>query len=155
MVAGAVSLVGHRRRHVGPDRPCAWTRVDDVPWQRIASPLAVIIRSGVRHVQVWKRTTASERPCHETASACGRRHSGWFPPALCIPQERATALDELIVTSAHGEHLPVHSRNRQDPRRSAYVWALARDVQRRREITGEGGLAPEPGPAGDRPVTYT
>ncbi|MFA3843025.1 hypothetical protein [Streptomyces aureus] len=39
----------------------------------------------------------------------------WFLPALCIPRERATALDELIVTSADAEHLPLRSRNRQDP----------------------------------------
>jgi hypothetical protein len=83
-----------------------WTRVDDVPWQRIVSPLAMIIRGGVRHLQIWKCTAASERPCTETAGACGRWHSGWFLPALCIPQERATALDELVVTSADGEHLP-------------------------------------------------
>ncbi|UXY24342.1 hypothetical protein N8I84_41065 [Streptomyces cynarae] len=28
------------------------TRVDDVPWQRIISPLAQIIRGGVRHLQI-------------------------------------------------------------------------------------------------------
>ncbi|MER7804573.1 hypothetical protein ABTX71_30000 [Streptomyces parvulus] len=132
-----------------------WARVDDVPWQRILSPLAMIIRGGVRHLQIWKCTSASERPCPESAGACGRWHSGWFLPALCIPQERATALDELVVSSAHGEHLPVHSRSRPDPRRTSFVWALARDVQRWREITGESGLTPEPAPADDEPVTYT
>ncbi|MFE0438857.1 hypothetical protein ACFW2K_28290 [Streptomyces nigra] len=132
-----------------------WARVDDVPWQRITSPLAMIIRGGVRHLQIWKCTTASELPCPETAEGCDRWHSGWFLPALCIPQERATALDELIVTSADGEHLAVHSRNWQDPRRTFYVWALARDVLRWREITGESGLAPESRPAEDEPVTYT
>jgi hypothetical protein len=133
-----------------------WARVDDVPWQRITSPLALIIRGGVRHLQIWKCTPASERPCPETGSACRKWHSGWFLPALCLPQERATALDELIVTSADGEHLPLRSRNRKDPERTVtYLWALARDVQRWREITGETGTPPESGPADDEPVTYT
>ncbi|MEU7391036.1 hypothetical protein [Streptomyces tanashiensis] len=82
-----------------------WTRVDDVPWQRIASPLAMIVRGGVRHLQIWKCTASNERSCPETGSHCGRFHSGWFLPALCVPQERATALDELVVTTADGEHV--------------------------------------------------
>ncbi|MGW6751582.1 hypothetical protein [Streptomyces sp. NPDC055006] len=102
--------------------PCA--RVDDVPWQPIVSPLALIVRGGVRHLQIWKCTPASERPCPETGGACGEWHSGWFLPALCIPRERATGLDELIVTSADGEHLPLRSRNRQDPDCSiSYLWS--------------------------------
>lgn len=98
-----------------------WTRVDDVPWQRIISALALIIRGGVRHLQIWKCTPTSERSCPETGNACGKWHSGWFLPALCIPQERATPLDELIVTSADGEHLPARSRNRHDPHRTSYL----------------------------------
>ncbi|QES47076.1 hypothetical protein DEJ50_03665 [Streptomyces venezuelae] len=39
-----------------------WARVDDVPWQRIASPLAMLVRGGVRHLQIWKCTPASPRP---------------------------------------------------------------------------------------------
>ncbi|QHA09315.1 hypothetical protein GQF42_44615 [Streptomyces broussonetiae] len=132
-----------------------WTRVDDVPWQRIISPLALIIRGGVRHLQIWKCTPTSERSCPETGRACGKWHSGWFLPALCIPQERATPLDELIVTSADGEHLPVRSRNRHDPHRTSYLWALARDVKRWHEITGETNTPPETGPADDEPLTYT
>lgn len=88
-----------------------WTRVDDVPWQRIVSPLAMIVRGGVRHLQIWKCTATSERSCPEAGSPCGKFHSGWFLPALCVPQERATALDELVVTSADGEHVAVRVRN--------------------------------------------
>ncbi|MEU2624646.1 hypothetical protein ABZ642_42160 [Streptomyces sp. NPDC007157] len=132
-----------------------WTRVDDVPWQRIASPLTLMIRAGVRHLQIWKCTPGSERPCPATGDACGMWHSGWFLPALCIPQERATPLDELVVTSADGEHLPVRSRDPHDARRASYLWALARDVSRWREITGETNIPPESGPADDDAVTYT
>ncbi|MEV6886164.1 MULTISPECIES: hypothetical protein [unclassified Streptomyces] len=131
-----------------------WTRVDDVPWQRIVSPLALIIRGGVRHLQIWKCTPSSERPCPTAGGTCRMWHSGWFLPALCIPQERATALDELVVTSADGEHLPVRSRDPQDARRTSYLWALARDVDRWREITAEAGDTSEPGPVDDEPVTY-
>ena len=132
-----------------------WTRVDDVPWQRIVSPLAMIVRGGVRHLQVWKCTASSERSCPETSSHCDRFHSGWFLPALCVPQERATALDELVVTSADGEHVAVRVRNTQDPRRASYLWALAKDVQRWRDLTDDGEGEPEDLPADDEPVTYT
>ncbi|WP_405969125.1 hypothetical protein OG496_00980 [Streptomyces sp. NBC_00988] len=132
-----------------------WTRVDDVPWKRIVSPLALLIRGGVRHLQIWKCTPSSERPCPETGSACRKWHSGWFLPALCLPQERATPLDELVVTSADGEHLPMRSRSLHDARRASYLWALDRDVRRWREITGETNDPPESGTADDEPVTYT
>ncbi|MEU0402305.1 hypothetical protein ABZ318_19105 [Streptomyces sp. NPDC006197] len=132
-----------------------WTRVDDVPWQRIVSPLAMIVRGGVRHLQIWKCTASSERSCPETGSHCGKFHSGWFLPALCVPQERATALDELVVTSADGEHVAVRVRNTQDPRRASYLWALAEDVQRWRDLTDHGEGEPEDLPADDEPVTYT
>ncbi|WP_158684960.1 hypothetical protein [Streptomyces sp. LaPpAH-108] len=132
-----------------------WARVDDVPWQRIISPLALIIRGGVRHLQIWKCAPTAERSCPENGSACGKWHSGWFLPALCIPQERATPLDELVVTSADGEHLPVRSRDRHGSRRASYLWALARDVKRWHEITGETSAPPEADPADDEPVTYS
>ncbi|MET8518193.1 hypothetical protein [Streptomyces sp. NPDC005077] len=70
------------------------------------------------------------------------------------PQERATSLDELIVTSADGEHLPIRSRNRHDPRHSSCLWAVARDVQRWHEIADEIDTPPESGPTDDEPVTY-
>ncbi|WP_327667984.1 MULTISPECIES: hypothetical protein [unclassified Streptomyces] len=133
-----------------------WTRVDDVPWQRIVSPLGLLIRGGVRHLQIWKCTRSSERACPDNGGACGRWHSGWFLPALCVPQERATQLDELVVTSADGEHVPLCSRDPRDARRTSYLWALARDVRRWREITGEvSDAAPEPSPGEDEAVTYT
>nr|WP_168516653.1 hypothetical protein [Streptomyces sp. S1D4-11]QIZ01274.1 hypothetical protein HEP87_56220 [Streptomyces sp. S1D4-11] len=132
-----------------------WTRVDDVPWQRIISPLALIIRAGVRHLQIWKCTPTSERACPETGDACGKWHCGWYLAALCLPQERATPLDELVITSADGEHLAVRSRNPHDPRRITYLWALARDVQRWREITGESDTPTEPDQNEDEHVTYT
>ncbi|MBT2369315.1 hypothetical protein J7E88_29430 [Streptomyces sp. ISL-10] len=56
---------------------------------------------------------------------------------MASPQERATPLDELIVTSTDGEHLPVRSRDRQDPRRISCLWARPSGVRRRHEITGE------------------
>ncbi|MFF4450195.1 hypothetical protein [Streptomyces sp. NPDC001502] len=131
-----------------------WTRVDDVPWQRIVSPLAMVVRGGVRHLQIWKCTPSSERPCPEKGQHCGKFHSGWFLPALCIPQERATALDELVVTSADGEHVAVRVRNSHDPRRASYLWALAKDVERWRDLTGEADSPSEDQPTDDEPVTF-
>ncbi|MFB7979662.1 competence protein CoiA family protein [Streptomyces vinaceus] len=131
-----------------------WTRVDDVPWQRIVSPLAMVVRGGVRHLQIWKCTPSSERPCPETGRHCGKFHSGWFLPALCVPQERATALDELVVTSADGEHVAVRARNSHDPRRTSYLWALAKDVERWRDLTGESDSPPEDQPTDDEPITF-
>ncbi|MDX3763907.1 hypothetical protein [Streptomyces sp. AK02-04a] len=132
-----------------------WIRVDDVPWQRIVSPLALLVRGGVRHLQIWKCTRTSERSCPDRGDSCGRWHSGWFLPALCIPQKRATQLDELVVTSADGEHLPLRSPNPDDARSSSYLWAPARDVRRWREITGETDTLPESTPGDDELVIYT
>ncbi|WP_329392083.1 competence protein CoiA family protein [Streptomyces sp. NBC_01716] len=132
-----------------------WARVDDVPWQRIASPLAMVIRGGVRHLQVWKCDTSSERPCPTTGQACGKYHSGWFLPALCLPQERATLLDELVVTSADGEHVPLRVRNMHDPRRVSYLWALESDVTRWHNLDDGNSAPPDSEAADDEPVTFT
>ncbi|MFG2972299.1 hypothetical protein ACGFYY_04730 [Streptomyces sp. NPDC048331] len=123
-----------------------WARVDDVPWQRIVSPLAMIVRGGVRHLQIWKCTPASERPCPETGQACGKFHSGWFLPTLCVPEERSTPLDELVVTSADGEHLPLRISDHNGSRRISHLWALAADVRRWHEINGDQD-PPADGPA--------
>lgn len=132
-----------------------WARVDDVPWQDIASRLTLLVRGGVRHLQVWKCTDAAERACPETGGACGRFHSGWFPPALCLPQERATALDELVVTSADGEHVPVRTRNRHDARHAAYLWAPAADVEKWHAIVGEQNGTDTDDPDPDEPISFT
>ncbi|MEV6549275.1 hypothetical protein AB0M57_11240 [Streptomyces sp. NPDC051597] len=133
-----------------------WARVDDVPWQRIASRLPMLIRGGVRHLQIWKCTPRSERPCPNTGQACGSWHCGWFLPALCIPQERATSLDELIVTSADGEHQIVRTRDPASQRSISHLWALASDVQRWQELTGlpSGNEETDP-PVEEEPLTFT
>ncbi|RSS58284.1 hypothetical protein [Streptomyces sp. WAC06614] len=132
-----------------------WARVDDVPWQRIVSPLAMIVRGGVRHLQIWKCTQASERPCPESGQACGRFHSGWFLPTLCVPEERSTALDELVVTSADGEHLPLRISDRNGSRRISHLWALADDVRRWHEINGEQDPLADAPAAAEEALTFT
>ncbi|SCK09503.1 hypothetical protein [Streptomyces sp. WMMB 322] len=132
-----------------------WARVDNVPWQRIASPLAMIIRGGVRHLQIWKCTPASERPCPRTGQACGKWHYGWFVPALCLPQERATSLDELIVTSADGEHAALRVRDSEDPKRISHLWALKSDAHRWYELHGKANTVSEADLDDEEQVTYT
>lgn len=134
-----------------------WARVDDVPWQDIASRLALVIRGGVRHLQVWKCVPAAVRACPETGSSCGRFHSGWFPPALCLPQERATSLDELVVTSADGEHVAMRTRRVHDARHTAHLWAPAADVATWQQITGEAGdrLEDSGDNDPDEPISFT
>jgi hypothetical protein len=96
----------------------------------------MLIRGGVRHLQVWKCTAASERPCPVTGQACGKRHCGWFLPALCLPPERATSLDEFIVTSADGEHRALRVPDPEHARRISHLWALDRDVESWEELNG-------------------
>ncbi|UGY94081.1 hypothetical protein [Streptomyces gobiensis] len=77
----------------------------------------------------------------------------YWPPS--IPQERATSLDELVLTSADGEHLFLRIRSQNNRRRISYLWALASDVQRWHEITGETDSTPETGPTDEDTVTFT
>ncbi|MFJ1561893.1 hypothetical protein [Streptomyces mirabilis] len=133
-----------------------WARVDDVPWQHIASRLRMLIRGGVRHLQLWKCTPASERPCPVTGQSCGKWHYGWFLPALCLPPEQATSLDEFIITSAEGEHRALRVPDPDRPRRSSHLWALARDVKAWEDLNGpasrQSGSDNEPE---DEPLTFT
>lgn len=53
-----------------------WVRVDDLPWKEIASAREMFVRGGVRHLQRWKCTAASQRQCPEGGSlvGCNRFH---------------------------------------------------------------------------------
>ncbi|MFE9558253.1 hypothetical protein ACFYMW_09390 [Streptomyces sp. NPDC006692] len=131
-----------------------WVRVDDMPSREITSRLSMLIRGGVRHLQIWKCTPVSERPCPQNGQACDQWHCGWFLPGLCIPQERATSLDELIVTSADGEHQIVRTRAPDNARRISHLWALASDVERWHELIGSPSPAPDE-PGDEEPLTFT
>jgi hypothetical protein len=117
-----------------------WARVDDVSWHHIASPLALVIRAGVRHLQDWKCTRYSERPCPANGSACGGYHVEWSLPALCLPQKPATEIDTLVTATAEGAFVPMRIPTQDDPRQVHRMWVPVQDRDKWRDINGD----PEP-----------
>ncbi|MBV6699753.1 hypothetical protein [Kitasatospora aureofaciens] len=113
-----------------------WARVDDFSWRQIASPIAMVVRAGVRHLQQWKCLPSSERPCPDTGGSCGRFHAQWFLPALCIPRKRPTEVDELVVSSADGEFVPMRIPRQDDPRSVSRMWVPAADRERWHDMFG-------------------
>ncbi|MFH8573778.1 hypothetical protein [Streptomyces sp. NPDC017993] len=113
-----------------------WARVDDFSWKEISSPRSMLVRGGVRHLQAWKCTPTAQRPCPANGSFCGRFHAHWELPALCIPQKPHTEVDQLVVTSADGEHVPMRIPSQRDPRRVTRVWVPAGDRDEWREMFG-------------------
>ncbi|MFE1772804.1 hypothetical protein [Streptomyces sp. NPDC059008] len=116
-----------------------WARVDDFSWREIASPKAMLVRAGVRHLQRWKCTPSSERPCPLIGSACGRLHVQWDLPALCIPRQPHTGVDQLVVTSADGEYVPMRIPSQGNPRSVSRMWVPTEDRDEWRSIVGPDG----------------
>ncbi|WP_328311606.1 hypothetical protein OG432_15980 [Streptomyces sp. NBC_00442] len=116
-----------------------WARVDDVPWQDIASRARMLIRGGVRYLQEWKCTAGAERQCPaKTASmfGCGDFHTIFEVPALCLPAKRHTEVDELVVASADGSFVPLQVPMPSDPRQASRMWVPAQDHERWLSIVG-------------------
>ncbi|MFD7734338.1 hypothetical protein ACFV6F_28665 [Kitasatospora phosalacinea] len=125
-----------------------WARVDDLPWQRIASRAPMAVRAGVRHLQQWKCLRGSARACPLNGSWCGRLHTGWYLPALCLPSRPPTEVDELVGASAAGELVPMRVPLQSDASAVARMWVPAADRDRWRETFAEDGPpAVAPGPA--------
>lgn len=98
-----------------------WVQVDDIPWTVIASPQAMLVRAGVRHLQRWKCTRFSVRSCPVDSVPCGRFHALWELPALCLPPKPPTCIDQLVVTSADGEHVPMRIPHQNGARQLPHV----------------------------------
>lgn len=134
-----------------------WARVDDMPWKAIADGKEMVIRGGYRHLQVWKCVPSSERHCLLTDGAghCGEVHSDWFLPALCLPEKKAVHLEDLVLSSATGESVPVYVPNRGAGRAGRYMWVSATDCERWREMVGEKTPLPQaPGLEEDDEITF-
>ncbi|MFJ6384653.1 hypothetical protein ACIQI7_32185 [Kitasatospora sp. NPDC092039] len=134
-----------------------WARVDDFSWKEIASPLAMVVRAGVRHLQQWKCMPSSVRPCPVNGSFCGRFHAEWFLPALCLPAKAPTEVDQLVVASADGEFVPMRIPNQRDPRSVSRMWVPAADRDRWHDMFGpdEDEDSPAEPETGDTDITYT
>ncbi|MFC9615885.1 hypothetical protein [Streptomyces sp. NPDC056938] len=70
--------------------PCA--RVDDVPWQPIVSPLALIVRGGVRHPQIWKCTPLPSEP----EAMAARVISWWTAVGKADGAHRTSSSDRTV-----------------------------------------------------------
>lgn len=134
-----------------------WAAVSDVPWRKIASRQALLVRAGVRHLQRWKCERWSERLCPITNvgyQACGRLHVQWDLPALCIPEKHHTEIDQLVGFSATGEYVPMRVPSQRDPRSYARMWVPAEDRDEWHSIVGSDDEPEETQPT-DSELTFT
>ncbi|MCX4745950.1 hypothetical protein OG455_10500 [Kitasatospora sp. NBC_01287] len=135
-----------------------WVRVDDFSSRDITSKLAMFVRGGIRHLQVWKCLPTSERPCPTTGSACGRFHSGWFLPALCLPTKAPTQVDYLVVASADGEFVPLQIQDDDGRRTASRMWVPAADRDTWWDIVGRPettGATEDTTDSPDEEITFT
>ncbi|MFI8943414.1 hypothetical protein [Streptomyces syringium] len=115
-----------------------WARVDDMPWKEIASGREMVIRGGYRYLQTWKCVPSSPRVCPVTDGAghCEQLHSEWFLPALCHPEKEAVRLEDLVLSSATGDSVPVYVPNRGGGRAGRHMWVPVADCRLWQEMTG-------------------
>ncbi|MDT0453423.1 hypothetical protein [Streptomyces hesseae] len=116
-----------------------WARVDDMPWKEIAGGREMVIRGGYRYLQTWKCAPSSPRICPVTDGAghCEQLHSEWFLPALCHPEKKAVQLEDLVLSSATGDSVPVYVPNRGGGRAGRHMWVPAADCRLWQEMTGQ------------------
>lgn len=116
-----------------------WARVDDMPWKEITDGKEMVIRGGYRYLQVWKCVPSSDRHCplSEGAGHCGGTHAEWFLPALCQPEKKPVHIEDLVLSSATGESVPVYVPNWGSGRVGRHMWVPADDCELWRELVGE------------------
>ncbi|MFE4371823.1 hypothetical protein ACFRMN_27070 [Streptomyces sp. NPDC056835] len=133
-----------------------WARVDAMPWREIAGGKEMVIRGGYRYLQVWKCVPSSDRHCllSDGAGHCGGLHSDWFVPALCEPEKKAVHLEDLVLSSATGESVPVYVPNRGSGRAGRHMWVPSADCRRWRELIGEKELLLDAPAQEDDEITF-
>lgn len=121
-----------------------WARVDDMPWKDITDGKEMVIRGGYRYLQVWKCVPSSDRHCplSEGAGHCDGIHAEWFLPALCQPEKKPVHIEDLVLSSASGESVPVYVPNRGSGRAGRHMWVPAGDCELWRELVGEKAPLP-------------
>ncbi|MEH0521162.1 MULTISPECIES: competence protein CoiA family protein [Streptomyces] len=121
-----------------------WARVDDMPWKDITNGKEMVIRGGYRYLQVWKCLPSSDRHCplSEGAGHCDGIHAEWFLPALCQPEKKPVHIEDLVLSSATGESVPVYVPNRGSGRAGRHMWVPADDCELWRELVGEKAPLP-------------
>jgi hypothetical protein len=137
------------------ERITRWVRVDDWSWREIASPRAMLVRGGVRHLQDWACTPSAQRPCPVNGSSCGGLHVQWDLPVLCLPPRPHTLVDDLVAASAEGQYVPLKIPGQHNPRSSTRLWAPEADRHRWRDIIGEDEALPDAEPVPQAGLTFT
>ncbi|MER7982647.1 hypothetical protein [Streptomyces sp. NPDC095817] len=123
-----------------------WARVDDMPWREIAGGREMLIRGGFRYLQTWRCTRSSVRQCLDNGGAgnCDGVHHDWFLPALCEPSKPAIHIEDLVLTSATGETLPVFVPHRHNPKSGRHMWVPVQDCTLWTDLDGHTRLPDVP-----------
>lgn len=116
-----------------------WVLVHDQPWQVLQSRKSLRISGGTRYLQDWKCDADSDRPCPGKGGqrSCGQYHAHWSIPVLCMPPRPSIELDELVVTSATGDWVPMRIPDTKNRRVTSRLWTPREDRARWRELVGE------------------
>ncbi|WP_240805386.1 hypothetical protein [Streptomyces sp. A1547] len=135
-----------------------WARVDDMSWREIADGSEMVIRGGYRHLQVWRCLTSSALHCPDSGGAghCGEIHAEWFLPALCDPPKPPVRIEDLILTSATGDSVPVFVPSRGGGRAGRHMWVPHAECRTWRELTGQWDPLPKAQePEADDEITFS
>ncbi|HSA48646.1 MAG TPA: hypothetical protein VLH10_00850, partial [Yinghuangia sp.] len=132
-----------------------WARVDDMPWREIANGRELVVRSGVRHLQMWCCTRRAVWPCPDGRGPCDAWHHDWLPPAQCLPAKPHMTIDELVVSTAYGRHVPLFVRARGRRRSGHHLWVDPRELAAWRDLTGSHDADTGDEDDGTEEITYT
>lgn len=134
-----------------------WARINDMPWREIADSSRLIVRGGVRHLEVWMCTRSAERTCPDKKSAyCGKPHWDWFIPALLHDREVPEAsIGELAVGAATGEYRSLYVPKRSDARTGQFMWVPAADGQRWEREFGQASVTTETEPEPEERLVFS
>ncbi|MGW3699057.1 competence protein CoiA family protein [Streptomyces sp. NPDC005056] len=121
-----------------------WARIDHLPEEAISSGNALLVRGGVKGLEMVRCDSTSPVPCPDrNYGRCNQWHGAWSPV-------HGMHLDQLIGATAGGQYVPLYLPARQGRRgRAAHMWVTAQDRETFLDVTGEKPALPEPGTVDD------
>lgn len=117
----------------------------------------MVIHGGYRHLQVWRCVPSSDWHCLVTEGAghCGGIHADWMLPALCHPPKPPVVIEDLVLSSATGESVPVYVPGRENGRAGRHMWVPNDDRCAWEELTDQRQPLPEaPAPESADEITF-
>ncbi|MFB6823708.1 hypothetical protein ACFCXA_19195 [Streptomyces virginiae] len=120
-----------------------WTRIDRMPEEILRNGNALLIRGGVKNLDLVRCDSRSPIPCPDRGyGRCNQWHGTWAPT-------RGIHIDQLIGSTAAGEYVALYLPAQRGRRRPSHMWVTAKDREQYLDATGETEAAPQPGKVDD------